>query len=216
MEHRADSVLVAFWAEVGNRHHERIPELLHFRHIHFTDVGGVRFRHKAPSRGHGDGGRSRKRLCGGSGWKRLTNCDIKTGYAKCAEMATNQTHDLSCVKETMPPLPKKVCPYCRRMFSNKGVYSHKKYHCKHNPNKIQKTYVSQKCSMCSKHIHPKAMPAHLYTQHHVPFATQIKQTQKKIKNARRVSSASQKSTTDARKAKRIEIARKMSLSRLAP
>ena len=165
MEHRADSVLVAFWAEVGNRHHERIPELLHFRRIHFTDVGGVRFRHKAPSRGHGDGGRSRKRLCGGSGWKRLKNCDIKTGYAKCAEMATNQTHDLSCVKETMPPLPKKACPYCKRMFSNKGVYSHKKYHCKHNPNKIQKitsarnvlcvrnTYTQKRClRICTRSI----------------------------------------------------------------
>ncbi len=67
----------------------------------------------------------------------------------------------------MGRLPDKSCRHCGRLFSNKGVYEHEKYHCPHNKLRQKRSYSVLRCHECGAKVHEKHLSTHLFTQHDV-------------------------------------------------
>ena len=74
------------------------------------------------------------------------------------------------MKNTMPDsgntTQKKRCRFCKKKYSEKGVYTHEKYHCKKNPDKLSpRRFQKEPCPVCGKRLNGHYLRIHICTQH---------------------------------------------------
>ena len=61
---------------------------------------------------------------------------------------------------------KKRCRFCKKKYSEKGVYTHEKYHCKKNPGKLSPPrFQKELCPVCGKRLNSHYLRIHIATQH---------------------------------------------------